>query len=161
MKPSDPSRIWIYQSNRFLNEQEVSDITKLSKDFTSQWAAHGQPLTAGAEIRHNLFLILSVDEASVTATGCSIDSSVRLIIDIEQKHNISLFDRFAIAYRDDGELKVCSREEFEHLIEEGRVTASTPVFNNMVQTYADLESRWEVPFADSWHSRVFNLSKTV
>ena len=43
----DDSRIWIYQANRTLTEDEVSEIeTKLSK-FIQEWTAHGANLNAG------------------------------------------------------------------------------------------------------------------
>jgi len=155
MNISENSRIWIYQSSRVLNAGEQAQIQQKLNDFTSEWQAHGNSLAALGEIRHDQFIILSVDERIAGATGCSIDQSVRLMKEIEQEAGIELFDRFRIAYRDKGEVTACSRSEFEELIVRGLVTPETIVFNNMINIRKDLETLWEVPLKDSWHARVF------
>ncbi|MEJ6979778.1 ABC transporter ATPase [Pedobacter sp. P351] len=155
MEISKNSRVWIYQSNRPFSLTEEHGVKEKLNDFTSQWQAHGNALTAKAEIRYNRFVILMVDEQQAGATGCSIDKSVNLMKHIEEELDINLFDRFNIAYRDENGIKSCSREEFEKLITEGKVTEDTIVFNNLVQTLAELEQNWEVPLKNSWHARVF------
>ena len=155
MEISKKSRVWIYQSNRpFTSAEEQTIISQLNK-FISQWEAHGNKLTAAAEVRYNRFIILMVDEEQAGASGCSIDKSVNLIKQFEQDFEINLFDRFNIAYRNNTEIISCNREEFEKLITEGSVTENTIVFNNLAQTVNELESNWEVPFRNSWHARVF------
>jgi hypothetical protein len=156
MEISKKSRVWIYQSNRplLLNEEHL--INEKLGSFISQWEAHGNKLTAKAEIRYNRFIILIVDEQQAGATGCSIDKSVNLMKQIEQDLHLSLFDRFNIAYRDsEGTITSCNRDEFERRIGDGSINKSTIVFNNLVQTLSDLEEKWEVPFKDSWHESVF------
>jgi len=152
---SPQSRVWIYQSDRkFTSDEEVEILSKLEV-FTSQWKAHGNELMAKAEIRYGYFIILTVDESRANVTGCSIDSSVRIIKNIEQAYQVDLFNRFNIAYKIDGEVHVQGKEDFETLVEIKNVTPETIVFNNMVQTLVELETKWEVPFKDSWHSTVF------
>lgn len=157
MQISDNSRIWIYQSNRILNEKEEAEILDMLKNFTSTWQAHGHDLAALAEIIHDQFIVISVDEQIAGATGCSIDKSVGLMKEIEQKYNINLFDRFRIAYRQENELKSCDRAEFEELIQKGIVNENTIVFNNLIQTRKELKTAWEIPFKESWHAKVFAI----
>ena len=155
MEISENSRIWIYQANREFNAGEQTKIEQSLKEFTAQWNAHGHKLAAKAEIRYNRFIILMVDEEQEAASGCSIDKSVSLIREIETAFNVSLFDRFNIAYRQGEHILSCNREEFEQLIREGKVTEDTIVFNNLVPTVKELNENWEVPFKQSWHARVF------
>lgn len=155
MQISENSRIWIYQADRELKSDESKAILERLSQFTQSWEAHGKSLAALAEIRHQRFLILAVDEAQAGATGCSIDKSVALLKSIENEFGIQLFDRMQIAYRDGNEVKSCSKEQFEGLIEAGLINEETVVFNNLVQTYRDLNQLWEVPLKNSWHSRVF------
>jgi hypothetical protein len=157
MQISENSRIWIYQSDRILKQEEESAIIQILGDFTSNWQAHGHDLAALGEVIHHQFIILSVDEQVAGATGCSIDKSVALMKDIEQKFNINLFDRFRVAFKLNDELKSCSREDFEKMIENGEVNADTLVFNNLIQTRKELQTSWEIPLKDSWHARVFNI----
>lgn len=149
-------RIWIYQSNRELTEQESQWLTTKLSDFTRQWAAHGKQLAARAEVRFNRFIILFLNEAMEAASGCSIDSSVRFLKDIEEELSIDLFDRMQIAYRKGDAIEAVSRSEFEKLIDSGEVTENTIVFNNTVANSEELASNWEVPMKDSWHARVFS-----
>ncbi|WP_231462315.1 MULTISPECIES: ABC transporter ATPase [unclassified Pedobacter] len=152
---SPQSRVWIYQSNRKLTSIEEREILQKLEAFTSQWKAHGNELMAKAEIRYGYFIILIVDEAQAGITGCSIDSSVRIIKDIEQTHGIDLFNRFNIAYKLDDVVHVQGKEDFETLVNIKNVTPETIVFNNMVQSLQELETKWEIPFKNSWHAQVF------
>jgi len=158
MNISENSRIWIYQGNRLLNSEEEQKIQQKLNDFTSQWLAHGHSLAAQGEIRHHQFIILSVDEALVGATGCSIDKSVYLIKEIERDFNLDLFDRFRITYRDGENVINCSKSEFEDLLKKGEVNSNTIVFNNMIPTRKELNTLWEVAMKDSWHGQVFGMS---
>ncbi|WP_343523706.1 ABC transporter ATPase [Pedobacter sp.] len=155
MSFSPQSRVWIYQSDRKFTSTEENEILNKLAAFTSQWKAHGNELLARAEIRYGFFIILTVDESQAGVTGCSIDSSVRLIKEIEQEYHVDLFNRFNMAYKVNGEVVVNSKEDFETLVNIKQVTPETIVFNNMVQNLAELETKWEVPFQNSWHSTVF------
>ena len=155
MSFSPQSRVWIYQSDRKFTSVEENQILNKLAAFTNQWKAHGNELLAKAEIRYGFFIILTVDESQAGVTGCSIDSSVRLIKEIETEYHVDLFNRFNIAYRVDDEVKVQGKEDFETLVNIKQVTPETIFFNNMVQTLAELDSKWEVPFKNSWHSTVF------
>jgi hypothetical protein len=155
MSFSPQSRVWIYQSDRKFTSTEETEILNKLAAFTNQWKAHGNELLAKAEIRYGFFIILTVDESQAGVTGCSIDSSVHLIKEIEQEYHIDLFNRFNIAYKVNGEVVVNSKEDFETLVNIKQVTPETIVFNNMVQNLDELESKWEVPFQNSWHSTVF------
>lgn len=155
MNISENSRIWIYQSSRALSTAEELQIQQRLDDFTSQWLAHGHQLAAHGEIRHNQFIILSVDEQVAGATGCSIDKSVYLMKEIEKEFGIDLFDRFRIAYREGEQVMNCSKTEFEELLTKGELNSETIVFNNMISSRKELESSWEVAMKDSWHGQVF------
>ena len=161
MKISENSRVWIYQSDRILSSEEVKQIQEKLDVFTSQWLAHGHELLALAEIRYNQFIIISVDEQQVGATGCSIDKSVNLMKQIEQNLNINLFNRFALAYRDREGIQTVNRNDFEKLIETRIITPETIVFNNLVTTRKELATNWEVAFRNSWHAQIFGLHSNV
>lgn len=156
MEYNEDSKVWIYQANRLFSKNDISEINELLKNFTSTWQAHGQNLSAGFEIRYALFVILWVNENVATASGCSIDSSVRLMKEIEQKFGVDLFNRFNMAWKEQDEVKVAKRENFEKLILDGTIKSETIVFNNMVTNGADLAKKWEVPFSESWHAKVFS-----
>lgn len=157
MNISENSRVWIYQANRVLTQEEEIAILQIVNNFTAEWLAHGHALAAIGEVIHNQFIILSVDEEVAGATGCSIDKSVNLMKEIEQKFNLNLFDRFRIAYRKNEEVINCSREEFEAMIKSGDVNENTLVFNNLINNRNELQTAWEIPLKYSWHSKIFSF----
>lgn len=152
---SPQSKVWIYQSNRKFTDQETEEIRNILNRFVVQWAAHGSQLKAKAEVYHHYFIVLVVDEAMANASGCSIDSSVRTIKEIESKFGLDLFNRFNMAYKLDDGVHVASKEDFETLISIKKIGLDTIVFNNLVQTLAEFEQKWEVPLKDSWHKNIF------
>ena len=155
MQFSENSRVWVYQSNKKLTDKEVQDIQGHLNDFTISWTAHNNQLKATAEVRYNRFLILIVDESQAGASGCSIDKSVKFIKQIEEQFNINLLDRFNLAYREGNEVLSAPRHDFEEMLKNGTIDTNTIVFNNMVQNLSELQTKWEVPFKESWHIQLF------
>jgi hypothetical protein len=155
MEFSSHSRVWVYQSDRKLTADEAVQIQMHMDNFARSWTAHNNQLKAKAEIRYNRFLVLIVDESQAGASGCSIDKSVNFMKQLEQEFGINLFDRFNLAYRDGEEVISVPRHQFEELLKSGAINTETIVFNNLAQNVAELETKWEVPFKDSWHIQLF------
>jgi hypothetical protein len=155
MEFSSHSRVWIYQSDRKLTPAETLQIQVQLDNFTTGWTAHNNQLKAKAEIRYNRFLVLFVDESQAGASGCSIDKSVNFMKQLEQQFGINLFDRFNLAYRQGEEVISVPRQQFEELLKQGTINTETIVFNNLAQNVAELQTKWEVPFKDSWHIQLF------
>jgi len=155
MQFSENSRVWVYQANKTLTENEVNQIQNELDSFAKSWTAHNHQLKAKGEVRYSRFIILTVDENQAGASGCSIDKSVRFIQELEQQHDITLLDRFNLAYREGSEVHSAPRHAFEQMLKQGAIGTNTIVFNNMVQNLADLKTKWEVPFKDSWHMQLF------
>jgi len=155
MQFSENSRVWVYQADRKLTDREVQQMQHELDSFTTGWTAHDHQLKARGEVRYNRFLVLIVDESKAGASGCSIDKSVRFIKDVQQQFNINLLDRFNLAYREGSEVLSAPRHVFEEMIKQGSIHTESIVFNNMVQNLKELQTKWEVPFKDSWHIQLF------
>ena len=149
------SRIWIYQSDRKLSDEEQATADELLKNFVSEWAAHSTPLKASYQIKYNRFIILAVDQQYHAASGCSIDASVRIIQELEQKFGVDLLDKMNVTYKTGEFIAHKSLIDFKKMAKEKAVNANTIVFNNLVNTIGEFEEFWEVPAAESWHSRFF------
>ncbi len=147
----DHTRVWVYQCNRALNKKEVAAIKEQGTDFIQKWSAHGAQLNADFEIFYNQFIVLFVDEEQAKATGCSIDKSVRFIKSLEREFDISLLDRNQVAYQDDSDILTCTREQFIDKMRRGLINDNTIVFNNLVGTKKEFETKWKMPLKNSWH----------
>lgn len=151
--PSD-ARVWVYQSNKELTDQQVKSIKAEGLKFISDWTAHGAELKASFEVLYNRFIILAVDEKQATASGCSIDKSANFIKQLEKEFNLNLFDRMEVAYREGDKIVTSSLNEFEKLADQGKINEDTIVFNNIVITKSAFETEWEIPLKRSWQGRV-------
>jgi hypothetical protein len=151
----EESKIWIYQSNRKFSDEEIAEIEVGLKDFVENWAAHGTGLEASYQLKYNRFIILAVNQEIQMATGCSIDSSVRFIQDLEQKYNVDLLDKMNVTFKIGEHVAFKPLLEFKKLAKEKAVSENTIVFNNLLNTLGEWHDFWEVPACESWHNRFF------
>jgi hypothetical protein len=152
--PED-SKIWIYQSNRKFSDDEMADIEKDLVAFLENWAAHGTGLEASCLLKYNRFIVIAVNQEVQQATGCSIDASVAFIQGLEQKYQVELLDKMNVTFKNGEHIAHKSLIDFKRMAKEKAVTASTIVFNNLVNTIEEFNENWEVPAGESWHSRFF------
>ena len=144
------SKVWIYQSDRAFNASEKIDIESQLTDLCNNWNAHGTALHCSFQI-HDWFICLFVDESKQGASGCSIDSSVAVIKAIANQYNIDFFNRMNIAFLDGDLTQVLPLAEFKK-----QLTPQTIVYNNLVSTKGEYESKWKVPLSESWLARFAN-----
>jgi hypothetical protein len=152
------SRVWIYQCNRLFSIGEALEIEELFKEFTSQWKSHGVPVKGGAHLFFGQFIVLIADETATGVSGCSTDSSVRLIKDIEQKFNVTLFDRTTLAFVVKDKIQLLPMTQLQYAFDNGFITADTLYFNNLVQTKQELETKWIVPLKETWIRRRIRMN---
>lgn len=149
------SRVWIYQSDRKLSDDEILKTESVIKEFVEQWAAHSTPLKASYQLKYNRFIILAVDQEHHAASGCSIDASVQVIQALEKEFGVDLLDKMNVTYKTGEFIAHKSLLDFKKMAKEKAVNGNTIVFNNLVNTIEEFEEFWEIPAAESWHSRFF------
>lgn len=152
----DDSRVWIYQSNRVFNQEEIQYIEEQSVAFVEQWTRHGEKVRGSFLTVYDRFLIIAVDQDFVEVSGCSIDASVKLVQQIQAQLNVDMLNKLSIAYKQKEEVQVADITTFTKLAKEGTIDVDTVVFNNMIDTKKGVETLWEVPAKESWQSRFFN-----
>ena len=152
---SEESRIWIYQSNRTLSITEINEIESKIKDFLISWTAHGSDLQASFIIKYSRFIVISLNESFNLATGCSIDSSVRFIQELEAEYGVSLLDKINVSYRHGEFIAYKPLIEFKKMIKNRSISKKTIVFNNLINSKSEFLNNWEVPIEESWHNRFF------
>lgn len=147
------SRIWVYQADRTLTEQEVTQISKKLVVFVSNWKRHGDDLKASFKVEYNQFVILAVDENYNDVSGCSIDASVHLMREIEKELNVDMFDKMKVTFKDGTNINTISLVDFKTYAKQQKINANTVVFNNMISSKADLINAWEIEVGKSWHAK--------
>jgi hypothetical protein len=151
----DDARIWIYQANRSLTDEELAGLEKQISAFLEEWTAHGQQLNAGFEIKYKRFIVIGLDQSQGGASGCSIDAQVRFIQQLEKQLDIDLLDKMNVSYKTGEFIAHKPLADFKKMAKNRSVSKDTIVFNNLVNTKSEYRDYWEVPAKESWHARFF------
>lgn len=144
------SRIWIYQSSRLLGEEEGAKIEQEARDFTSDWNSHSKTLDATARLVFHRFLILIVNPGQQDASGCSIDTSVKFIQELEQRYRVNFLERNSIAILHDGNISVMPVNQLKQSVQDKALPSEACLFDNTITTLGQLRTQWLVPVYDSW-----------
>ncbi len=155
----DSAKVWIYQSNKYLGEDEIAYLKVQLDDFVSSWESHGKTLTGTTQIFYNLFVVFFVDEEGDTMCGRAQDASVNLMKKLEQELEVSFLDRMVQAYKKGDQVKAVKMNDFTDLLATNEIDENTIVYNNMVTTKVDFDSKWEVPLKNSWHKQFLVVSE--
>lgn len=146
----DASRVWIYQSNRLFFISEALQMEEMLENFIQSWNSHGTPVKGYANLLFGQFVVLMADETATGVSGCSTDSSVRLIKEIEQTFKVDMFNRQNLAFLIDNKIQTLPYAQLAYGYENGFIKDETIYFNNLVATKAELLNNWMIPVKDSW-----------
>jgi len=153
---SKNTRVWIYQSSRLFTLSEALQLEEELKQFGENWLSHGASVNASCFLFFGYFIILMADEAEITVSGCSTDSSVRFVKNIEQSYNVSLFDRTNLAFIVKDKIELLPLSQVNYAIQNGYISDSTLFFDNAIQDISAFKNKWIVPLADSWLGKRLN-----
>lgn len=151
------SRVWIYQSSRMFSVHEALQIEDLLKDFIERWNAHGSAVKGYGNLFFGQFIILIADESYTGVSGCSIDSSVRFIKDIEQLFQVQMFDRQLLAFIVKERVQLIPLSQLDYALQHHFINADTLYFNNTVQYLDQLLTDWLIPVKKSWLNAKFSF----
>ncbi len=152
----DTARVWIYGFDNSLGDTDRRVVTERLAQFLARWQSHGARVDGACTILHDRFVVLSsvgLDGLS----GCSIDSSVENFKFFRDQCGLDALNRNLVHYRDaGGVIRALHRTDFAVEVACGRCGPRTHVFDLTIETLGDLRAgRFEVPFAEAWHAKVF------
>ena len=147
---SGESRVWVYQASRTLTVSEALEAEEMIKDFCEDWRSHGAEVQAYGNLFFGQFLILMADETKAAVSGCSTDSSVRFVKELEKKFNIDFFNRTNLAFWIKDKVQLLPLGQLAYALENNFIGPDTLYFNNTVLNKEQLENNWIIPVKDSW-----------
>lgn len=147
---NDASRVWVYQSSRLLFVSEALELEEILDRFIQSWNSHGDAVKGYANLFFGRFIIFMADETDTGVSGCSTDSSVRLIKEIEKQFNIDLFNRQLLTFILQDKVEQLPLSQLNYALQQGFITADTAYFNNTIVTKKELLKNWIIPVKDSW-----------
>ena len=147
---SDDSRVWVYQSSRIFTISEALQIEKILEDFANNWKSHQIPVKGFGTMFFGQFIVLMADESAAGVSGCSTDSSVRVIKEIENTYQVSMFNRTNLAFVIKEKIQLLPLSQVNYAIENGFIDADTLFIDNNVPDKQSLLNRWIIPVKESW-----------
>lgn len=151
----ESSRVWVYQADRKFSDSQAAMIREHLAGFCEGWNTHGNRMPTSFELLEDQILLLAVDESQLGASGCSIDSSVRALRELESILQINLTDQGKISLKQaSGDLKVIPALGVKSRVASGEIDQDALVINPQIQIKSDLKSFWQ-PVRNSWLNRYF------
>lgn len=144
------SRVWIYQCSRLFSIPEALNVEVLLNNFVADWKSHGAPVKGYANLLFGQFIVVMADESNISVGGCSTDSSVRVIKEIEKIFDVNMFDRQSLAFIVKDKVQILPLSQLNYALENNFINQDTLYFNNIVLTKQELENNWLIPIKDSW-----------
>jgi hypothetical protein len=151
------SKVWIYQASRVFSISEALDVEEMLNEFVSQWKSHGTPVKGAGYLLFGQFMVLMADETATGVSGCSTDSSVRLVKEVEQRFGINMFDRTTLAFVIKDNIQLLPLSQLQYALDNQFITPDTLYFNNLVQTKQELENEWIIPVKQSWLAKRYKV----
>lgn len=150
------AKVWIYQADRKFTGAELVQVDSLLTNFVNGWNSHGKAIHGGFEIKYSQFIILMADENIASVSGCSIDSSVAVIREIEKQLSVNLLDKSKVAFlTEDHSIELVGFMNIKAKVESGEITGQSKTFNNMLTSFGEYSENWIVEAKDSWLKRYF------
>jgi hypothetical protein len=90
------------------------------------------------------------DEKQTGVSGCSTDSSVKTIKEIEAAHQLNLFDRLNCCFLIDEKIVSIHLSKIQQAFDNKIINENSLYFNNTVLTKKQLIENWILPLKESW-----------
>lgn len=151
------SRVWIYQSNRSFTIPEENEIKEILAKFIEGWNTHGNEVSGFGQLFYHRFFVLMADETKFGVSGCSTDSSIRMLKQIEKKFDVQLLDRLMPALIINNEIQLMNVSAIRKSFEEKSISKNTLYFNNMVLNKNEFCEEWLLTLEQGWLGKKLSL----
>ena len=142
-------KVWIYLSDKELKGELLNSVLNEGSEFVQNWKAHEMPLNATFEVLNDRFIVVSVDETTYNASGCSIDKLLRLIKQLEADHKIQLLNRLLVGYKTQNGVEVVPSSLIKEKLASKQLDENTLIYNVAVSDSKEFEN-WLQPLKETW-----------
>ena len=163
--PSMPesSRLFVFTTDSSIAQSSSKTLLSNINKFLISWMAHGSPLSSSVMLISNRVLIISVDESSASASGCSIDSLTNFIKSEGVNSGIDFFNRNWVLFRDPisdssnftDDWTTEALHDFWARRKAGLINDDTQVLNTTISTLKEARLNLVQSFSDSWHASMW------
>lgn len=144
----DHSKIYLFQSDRPLNSDEMVSLDGKLSEFTKDWASHGDQLMADGKVLNPFFSIVAVNDAAIQPSGCSIDVLTNFLSAFGDERGIDFLDRMKLTIQDGTEIKQINFSDIDNQKED------TLIYDPMVATLGEFRNEWPMPIKRSRYNQL-------
>ncbi len=151
--PSDfapQSKAWIYQSSRPISILEGQSMEEIIQPFVENWKSHGADVKAFAKILFGNSLIILSDESQAEVSGCSTDSMVQMVKSLEEKFDVSWFDRSTLLFYAKEKFERLPYGQVKYAIGKGFLNPRDLFLDASLSTYEEVKEKYILPIDHSW-----------
>jgi hypothetical protein len=153
------SRVWIYTGTRTFTQAEEKSVTELLESFCTKWAAHGNPLRTSFKIEQSQFIVMALDEDFANPSGCSIDSSVGILRQIQASTGIDFLNRSVIPFVINNQVELVPLSNLKARFGSGELKSDTLTYHTLAATKGEWETNKTIRAEKSWMAKY--LPKTA
>jgi hypothetical protein len=148
------SKVWLFTSDKVLNDSEQLSVQLDIDSFCAHWESHGAILKATGFVLFSRIIMLVVDESFQPISGCSMDKSIAFIKMVESKYNISLFDRLLQSAYVNNDWQTASTAVWSEKLKSNEINLETVFVDTLVKNLHDAQYHLTKKLGDFWLKRV-------
>jgi len=146
---NNDARAWVYAASRTLSGEEQKKLEENLTAFCEGWSSHGVPVRSSWVIRENQFVVLMAEEGP---SGCSIDSSVRMLKQAGAALGIDFFDR-RIPFQTETGISLVALPDLSSFLKQQSNAGQLMTINTLADKKTSVDKDWLIPVSKSWMSR--------
>lgn len=146
---SPEAKVWVYPSSRKFYPQELTPIKNKIENFINN---QKDEIKICYLFLYDRFIIFLIDQNNSSINNY-IEKQVSFILNLQQEYKVTLLDKMNICFKQGEFIQYKEVKDLKKLVKNKSLSSKTIVFDNLIQTKAELESYWEVPITKSWYSR--------
>tara|TARA_B100000287_G_scaffold202089_1_gene190824 strand:+ start:786 stop:1259 length:474 start_codon:yes stop_codon:yes gene_type:complete len=145
-KIDENAKCWIYILEKNINFKS-DEINLILKSLCEKWKSHNNEVVSSFQIYRDRYIILFAEEG---ISGCSIDSSNRLLRYELDRLNINVMPNSKIGIFIENKIKLEDRSSIVNLIQANKLQPNNKMINTNVTNKKEYNKNWILEINKSW-----------
>ena len=145
-KIDENAKCWIYILEKNINFKS-DEINLILKSICEKWKSHNNEVVSSFQIYRDRYIILFAEEG---ISGCSIDSSNRLLRYELDRLNINVMPNSKIGIFIENKIKLEDRSSIINLIQANKLQPYDKMINTTVTNKKEYNKNWILEINKSW-----------
>ena len=145
-KIDENAKCWIYILEKNINFKS-DEINLILKSLCEKWKSHNNEVVSSFQIYRDRYIILFAEEG---ISGCSIDSSNRLLRYELDRLNINIMPNSKIGIFIENKIKLEDRSSIINLIQANKLQPNNKMINTTVTNKKEYNKNWILEINKSW-----------